>query len=258
MSFIEVTRHGVAALVTLNRPERLNALGRELVDQLIAALDTLDFDDTVRGVVITGSDRAFCAGGDLKEQAEVDSIANSLRFLARQRRISATIEELSKPVVAAIRGFCYTGGLELALACDRRIAANDAQFSISSARFGSVAGAGGTQRLPRIVGPAIAKDILLTSRVFDGEQAGRWGVVEEVVAAAETVGRAIRWIESVAECSPLAVWLNKIAVNLGPGMDLESSLKLETMMTALCFTTADRREGMSAILAKRPAIFKGK
>ncbi|MBI4191748.1 MAG: enoyl-CoA hydratase/isomerase family protein [Betaproteobacteria bacterium] len=258
MNLVEIDREGSAAVVTLKRLERLNALGHELVSELIGALDILDVDEAVRGVVITGSERAFSAGGDLNETIEVDTVVKSLRYLARMRRLTATIEDLSKPVVAAIRGFCYTGGLEIALACDRRIAARDAQFSVSSARMGSVAGLGGTQQLPRIAGSAIAKDILLTSRVFGGVEAGRWGVVDEVVPAEETVQRAVSWVEMVAQSAPVAVWLNKIAVNVGPGMDLASSLQFEGLLNALAFTTEDRREGMSAILAKRPATFKGR
>jgi enoyl-CoA hydratase/carnithine racemase len=257
LSLVNWERIGSASVVTLNFPERHNALGRDLVLELINVLDAVDYDDAIRGVVITGSEKAFCAGGDLNETLDVDSIQKSLRYLARMRRLTAAIEDLSKPVVAAIRGYCYTGGLEFALACDRRIAAHDAKFSVSSARMGSVAGLGGTQRLPRLVGPALAKHILLTSCVFDGTQAEKWGVIDEAASSRDVVSKAVQWVEEVAHCGPLAVWLNKIAVNVGPQMDVASSLQFEGLLNALAFTTADRREGMKAILSKRPPAFEG-
>jgi enoyl-CoA hydratase/carnithine racemase len=256
--YVAVRRQGVAAIVELQRPEKLNALNRGVVEELTAALDALDEDADVLGVVITGAGRAFSAGGDLNEALEQTTVGDSLRFLKRIRRLTATIEMSSKPIVAAINGFCYTGGLELAMACDRRIAAPEATFSISSARMGSVAGLGGTQRLPRLVGITAAKDLLMSARVFTAQEAFTMGVVDEIAEDQISVDAAVAWIDQLRGSAPLAIWLAKLAVNLGVEMDLASSLQLEGLMTALAFTTEDRREGMSAILEKRPAVFSGR
>jgi enoyl-CoA hydratase/carnithine racemase len=255
---VTVTRLGAATLLELNRPERLNALNAELASELIAALDAADTEDGVRGVVITGSERAFSAGADLNEALDQHTVAESLRFINRLRRLTDTIECLSKPVVAAIRGYCYTGGLELAMACDRRIAGENATFSVSSARIGSVAGLGGTQRLPRLIGSAKAKDLLMTARVFDAAEATELGLIDELVATDDAVQAAVRWVDSVAEAAPLAVWMAKLAVNVGSQMDLASAVQFEGLLTALAFTTEDRKEGMSAVLEHRKPNFTGR
>jgi enoyl-CoA hydratase/carnithine racemase len=252
-------RHdGPAALLELQRPDQLNALSLEVIDDVVSALDTVDADPAVRGVVISGAGRAFSSGADLVEALEATDAASALRYVTRLRRLTTAIEACSKPVVAAIHGACYTGGVELALACDRRVASMDASFSVSSARIGSVAGLGGTQRLPRLVGASVAKDILMTGRVLAAAEAKELGLVDELVPEGASVKSAVTWVEAVAESAPMAVWLAKIAVNTGTDLDLPAALQMEGLMTSLAFTTEDRREGMSSILEKRKPTFGGR
>lgn len=260
MSFrwLIITRTGSAAVIELQRPDRLNALSADVIDDVVAALDHLDVDDEVRGIVISGAGRAFSAGADLHEALEVEGAVAALRYVNRLRRLTTAIEECTKPVVAAIHGPCYTGGVELALACDRRIAAQGSTYSVSSARIGSVAGLGGTQRLPRLVGPSEAKDILMSGRVLDAAEAERLGLVDQLVPDGAHVEAAVEWVESIATSAPMAVWLAKVAVNVGTDLDLPAALRLEGLMTALAFTTEDRREGMSSILEKRRPTFRGR
>lgn len=160
--------------------------------------------------------------------------------------------------MAAIHGACRTGGVELALACDRRIAGADATFSVTSSRIGSVAGLGGTQRLPRIVGRAAALDILLTGRVLGAERALQIGLVDELVEEGQHVAEAVSWVEECAAGAPVAVWLAKLAVTVGSEASLATALEYERLLTALAFTTEDRKDGMSAVLEKRPPRFVGR
>lgn len=255
---LTTTREGSAAVVELQRPDRLNALSTELIDEIVAALDLIDTDDEVRGVVIAGAGRAFSAGADLNEALQAEGAAAALRYVNRLRRLTVAVEDCSKPVVAAIHGFCYTGGVELALACDRRIGSEDATFSVSSARIGSVAGLGGTQRLPRVVGVSAAKDILMTGRVFDAAEAKALGLLDELVAQGTAVKAAVQWIEVISGSAPMAVWLAKLAVNKGTEMELPAALQFEGLLTTLAFTTKDRSEGMSSILEKRAPKFEGR
>lgn len=256
--WLSITREGNAAVVEMQRPDRLNALSTEVIDEVVAALDLLDTDADVRGVVISGAGRAFSAGADLNEALEAVGAPAALRYVNRLRRLTNAIEECSKPVVAAIHGFCYTGGVELALACDRRIGSADATFSVSSARIGSVAGLGGTQRLPRVVGASVAKDILMTGRVFDATEAKAIGLLDELVSEGSSVAAAVKWVDGISGSAPMAVWLAKLAVNKGTEMDLPAALQFEGLLTALAFTTEDRREGMSSILDKRTPKFEGR
>lgn len=256
--WLTISREGSAAVVELQRPDRLNALSTEVIDEVMAALDLVDTDDEVRGVVIAGSGRAFSAGADLNEALEAKGAAAALRYVNRLRRLTTAIEDCSKPVIAAIHGFCYTGGVELALACDRRIGSTDATFSVSSARIGSVAGLGGTQRLPRVVGASVAKDILMTGRVFDATEAKEIGLLDELVSDGSSTAAAVQWVDGISGSAPMAVWLAKLAVNKGTEMELPAALQFEGLLTALAFTTEDRREGMNSILEKRKPKFEGR
>src|SRR5258708_930945 len=161
--------HGIARVIELNRPDRRNALSAQLLSELNEALEEADKDDSVRAVVIRGSEVVFSAGADLREALEATTVRATLRFLAALRRVNTTIGLPSKPVIALIRGYCLTGGLELAMACDVRVAEIGSQFGITSSRIGSIAGAGGTQRLARLVGTSVAKELLFSARMFDAE-----------------------------------------------------------------------------------------
>jgi enoyl-CoA hydratase/carnithine racemase len=249
---------GSALVLTMHRAERRNALSAELISDITAALDEADVDPAIRGVVIAGDGPAFSAGADLNEALAADSVPDSLRYLAGLKRLTTAIESLSKPVVAAIHGACRTGGVELVLACDRRIAGADASFSVTSSRIGSVAGLGGTQRLPRIVGRAAALDLLMTGRIFDAARAKEIGLVDELVEEGKHVAAAVAWVEECAAGAPVAVWLAKLAVTVGSEANLATALEYERLLTALAFTTEDRRDGMAAVLEKRPARFVGR
>jgi len=217
----------------------------------------LDLREDVRGIIIAGSEKFFSTGADLNDGIKVKTLPDTLRYQRHQRGLTEAIERASKPVVAAICGYCLTGGFELALACDLRIAGENAQFGITSAKIGSVAGLGGTQRLPRLVGAGRAKELLFTADFIDAREADRIGLVNRVVPVADVLAEAKRMVSRFAERAPLSVWLMKRAVDVGMNADLETALYFEGQCTALTFATADRQEGWSAFLEKRPARFKG-
>ena len=221
-------RRSPAAVLTLNRPDKRNALNTALLDALDESLAELDSDPEIRGIVLTGGTASFSAGADLNEALAVASLPGTLRFLERFRRVNARIEGLSKPVLAAINGHCLTGGLELALCCDVRIAGEGARFGVTSARIGSLAGAGAPQRLSRLIGTAWTKDLLFSGRVIDAATALRIGLVGEVVGDAEVLDVALARIEAYARSAPLSVWFAKLAVNAGRGMDLDPALRLRS------------------------------
>ena len=254
---ILVERHGTSALVRMNRPEKQNALSRELFEAIDQAIAQLDDDASVRGIAITGNDKVFSTGGDLKEALAIQSVENTRKWLDLFRRVNARIESIGKPVIAAIHGYCVTGGLEMALACDIRIAATNAQFGITSARIGTVAGAGGTQRLTRLIGPEWTKELLFSGDFIDADTALRIRLVSEVVPPERVIARALERLESYARRAPLSIAYAKAAVNNGAAMPLEYALAYERQLTTTLFTTEDRKEGQRAFLEKRSPDFKG-
>lgn len=253
-----VERKAPAIVLTLNRPAARNALSSQLLARLRAALLEAEQDPEIRGIVLTGNEKFFSAGADLKEAMENHTPLEIGRWLDHFTDLNRTIERLSKPVIAAINGYCMTGALEVALACDIRLAGSGAQFAITSARIGTVAGAGGTQRLPRLVGIQRAKDILMGAEVFGANAAKEYGIVLDVFAPGEVVDKALERVSVYAERAPLSVWFAKKAVHVGTQMDLEDAIELEQSMVAHLYSTEDRIEGISAFLEKRSATFKGK
>jgi enoyl-CoA hydratase/carnithine racemase len=195
---------------------------------------------------------------DLDDLAGVSAIADTQRALSVFRDANAAIERCPKPVIAAIAGWCLTGGLELALACDIRVAANSARFGITSARIGTVAGAGGTQRLPRLIGAGRAKELLFSAEPIDATEALRIGLVNRVAPAGKEVDAAIEMARVFAKRAPLSLWFAKTAVNVGMTMPLEAALAFEIGLTTQLFTTEDRAEGLRAFLDRRDAEFKGR
>jgi enoyl-CoA hydratase/carnithine racemase len=253
-----VERHETAALVTLNRPEKHNALSLELLGRLRAVVDELGADADIRAVVVTGNPRGFSTGMDLDDLGRVSGVADTQRALAVPRDANAAIERCPKPVIAAIAGWCLTGGLELALACDVRIAADSARFGVTSARIGTVAGAGGTQRLPRLVGPGRAKELLFSAEPIDAAEALRIGLVNRVVPAGQEVEAALEMARLFARRAPLSLAFAKTAVNVGLTMPLEAALTFEIGLTTQLFTTEDRAEGLRAFHERREPDFKGR
>jgi len=255
---LTVERRLPAVIVTFNRPDKQNALSAAMLGEIDHKLAELDGDPEIRGIVLTGSQKVFSTGGDLKEALQINDIASTKAWLEIFRRANSRIETISKPVIAAINGFCLTGGLELALCCDIRIAGSDAQFGVTSSRIGTVAGAGAPARLSRLIGPEWTKEMLFSGNFIDAATAMRIGLVSEVVAPGEVVDRALARINTYAQRAPLSIGYAKMAVNNGLQMDLESALSYERQITTMLFMTDDRKEGMAAFLEKRAPNFKGR
>ena len=255
---ILVAQDGPACVITLNRPERRNAVSRRMMDEIIEAAHAAEADGSVSAVLLTGGEAFFSAGADLNEALQVRSAADGARYFKSWHRLTTTLEALGKPVIAAIEGFCITGGCELALACDLRIAGEGASFAITSARIGTVAGAGGTQRLPRLVGPAKALELLFSAEPIDTAEAYRIGLVNRAVPKGAALATAKALARVYAERAPLGLAFAKRAVYRGLQMDLESGLEFETFLVTTIYGTEDKQEGISAFLEKRKPSFKGR
>ena len=251
-----VERVEAVALVRLNRPEALNALNSTLLAELGQVLDVLEADAGVRCVVLTGSERAFAAGADIKEM-QPKSYADMFKedfFTAPARRI----ERFRKPIIAAVAGYALGGGCELAMMCDFILAADTAKFGQPEINLGVAPGIGGTQRLTRQVGKSKALDMILTGRMMDAAEAERAGLVSRVVPAAELVPLALETAKKIAGQSPLAVIMNKEMVNAAYETTLTQGVKLERRLFHSLFAFDDQKEGMAAFTEKRAAAFKGR
>ncbi|MCL6638144.1 MAG: enoyl-CoA hydratase/isomerase family protein [Firmicutes bacterium] len=254
---ILVETDGGIALVTINRPKVLNALNVETLQELGAAMEELDKNAAVKAVVLTGAgDKAFVAGADIAYMNPLNPI-QAKEFSRLGQSVFSRIENLSKPVIAAVNGFALGGGCELAMACDIRVASEKARFGQPEVGLGVIAGFGGTQRLARLVNPGIAKEILFTGDMYDAQAALKMGLVNHVVPAGELLDFCKAMAGRIAAKGPVAVRLTKEAVNQGLEMDLEKAFALEADLFGLCFATADQKEGMGAFLEKRKAVFKG-
>ncbi len=244
------------ALLTIDRPEVLNALDAETLRELVGALEALDADDSCRCVVITGAgERAFAAGADIREMAEATPVSlTTANTFARWDRI----RRVRKPIVAAVRGFALGGGCELAMACDIIIAAEDAVFGQPEIRLGVIPGAGGTQRLTRALGKSKAMEMILTGRRLPAHEAEARGLVSRVVPAGETLPTALALAGEIAAAPPLAVIAAKEAVNRAFELSLEAGLEAERRNFFLLFSSEDQKEGMRAFLEKRPPEWKGR
>jgi enoyl-CoA hydratase len=244
------------ALVTLDRPEALNALSFGLLARLDAALAALDADDACRVIVITGAgDRAFAAGADVRElRDETPSSLHAADPFAAVDRVAT----LRTPTIAAVRGFALGGGCELAMACDMLIAGDDARFGQPEILIGVIPGAGGTQRLARAIGKARAMELILTGRRIDAAEADRLGLVTAVVPAGETLDRALELAGRIAALPPLAVRAAKAAILAAQEVPLSAGLRAERDGFESLFATQDQREGMAAFLEKRPAAWRGR
>ncbi len=251
-----VTTEGPVTLIKLNRPEALNALNDKLVTELTAALDAAEADDAIRAMIITGSERAFAAGADIKEMAS-KSYADVFRedFITRNWERAASCR---KPVIAAVAGYALGGGCELAMMCDFIIAADNARFGQPEINLGVSPGAGGTQRLTRFVGKSKAMDMILTARMMNADEAERSGLVSRVVPLAELIPAAMEAANKIASLSPTAVMLTKEMVNAAYETLLGQGVRLERRLFHSLFAFEDQKEGMAAFVEKRQADFKGR
>lgn len=248
-----IERHGPVTLIRLNRPEALNALNSVLMGELAAALTGLDRDAETRAIVLTGSEKAFAAGADIREMADMDfaRIFRENLFVDEADRIRAT----RKPIIAAVSGFCLGGGCELAMLCDFIIAADSAKFGQPETNLGVIPGIGGTQRLTRLIGRAKSMDLHLTGRMMGAEEAERAGLVARVVPAADLMTEALAAARKIAEKSQLAVIAAKEAVHRADEMTLAEGITFERRLFQALFATKDQKEGMQAFIEKRPAKF---
>lgn len=253
---ILVERDGPSLVITFNRPQRRNAVSLQMMHEILAAAKSVESDPTVGGVVLTGGSRLFSAGADLHEAQQVRSGEQGTRYFGSWHRLTRGLECLGKPVIAAIEGFCITGGLELALACDLRVAAAGSTYAITSARIGTVAGAGGTQRLPRVIGPARALEMLFAADPIPAEEAYRIGLVNRLVAEGGALAAAKEWTATYAARAPLSLGFVKRAVYRGMQMDLDSALESGTFLVTTIYGTADKQEGIAAFLEKRAPSFR--
>jgi enoyl-CoA hydratase len=245
------------ATLTVNRPDRLNALDRATIDELDRAVGELVARDDVGGIVVTGAGRAFVAGADIGELAAL-SPPDALALSRRGQAVFSRVELSPKPVIAAVNGFALGGGCELALACHVRIAADTAKFGQPESKLGLIPGYGGTQRLPRLVGPGIAAQLMLTGELIDAAEALRVGLVNRVVPAAEVVGVSVALLRQILANAPLALAAVLDTMRRGPYLQEAARYELEAAAFAELAGTADRAEGTSAFLAKRPPRFTGR
>jgi len=255
---VEVSREGAVAVVTVSRPEALNALNSQTNQELLAVVRELSADEAVRAVVLTGAgDKAFVAGADIAEMKDF-SAEDGRRFGALGQAVMSAIEAAPQPWIAAVNGFALGGGCELALACDIRIAAENAKFGQPEINLGITPGFGGTQRLPRAVGDGWAKYLVLSGRHVRADEALRIGLVQIVVAKGELMTQALKLAEELAGKSPLAMRYCKAAVQAASNCDIATGQGIERDLFALAFASEDQSEGMSAFLEKRSPEFNGR
>lgn len=251
-------KEGHVATIMVNRPKALNALNWETTEDITAAVENARDDDDIFVIIITGAgDKAFVAGGDIAYMQKLTALEGR-RFGLLGHKMCRTIENVEKPVIAAINGFCLGGGCELAMACDFRICSDKSKFGQPEVGLGLTAGFGGTQRLPRLVGKGMALQILYTGENFDAQEALRIGLVNKVVSPDKLMDEVTAIANTIAAKGPRAVNLTKAAVNAGMETDIDRALAIEADIFGICFSTSDQKEGMTAFLEKRKPNFTGK
>jgi len=246
------------AYVTINRPKVLNALNMATMEELRAAFHDIKNDSSVRVVIFTGAgEKAFIAGADISELAKQDAVS-AKEYTHRGQSVLNLIENLGKPVIACINGFALGGGCEIAMACTFRLASENARLGQPEVKLGIIPGYGGSQRLPRLVGKGLAMQVVLTGEMITAQEAHRIGLVNEVTAPADLIPRAEAIAQKIIANAPLAVQYTMEAVNKGLEMPLAEGLYLEAVLFGVTCATEDKKEGTTAFLEKRPAVFKGK
>jgi len=254
---LEVDSDGIA-IVQINRPKALNALNAATVYELSSMFDDLAVNDAVKAIIVTGSgEKSFVAGADIVEMKTKTAIEGR-RWGQLAQGVFNKIENIAKPVIAAVNGYALGGGCELSMACDIRIASEKAKFGQPEVSLGIPPGFGGTQRLPRLVGKGRAKQLLFTGDMIDAQEAYRIGLANEVVAPDDLIPAAKKMAQKIISRAPIAVQVCKSAVNEGMDVDLDSGIAYEAEVFGLCFATEDQKEGMTAFVEKRKAKLVGR
>jgi|YelNatPaOPRAMG01_1025707.scaffolds.fasta_scaffold22257_2 enoyl-CoA hydratase len=249
--------NGVAT-ARLNRPDKLNAINPAMIAELRELVAAVRADRSVRALVITGAGRAFSAGADISRLVEIKDAGAAIEFFENIQTAYNALEELDRPTIAAINGLAFGGGCELALACDFRIMADSATLGVPEIKIGALPGAGGTQRLSKMLPPAIARQMIYFGEPLSSASALQHGLVNEVVPAAGVLDEALKWARRLAELPPLALRCAKSLVQAGINADLRTGIEAERAALAFLFTTEDRLEGMNAFLEKRAPKFSGR
>ncbi|HWX76790.1 MAG TPA: enoyl-CoA hydratase-related protein [Candidatus Acidoferrales bacterium] len=245
---------GMIGRITLNRPEKLNALDMEMLAQLQTAADTLESNSQVRVVILdSASDRAFCVGADIQAWTALSPLEMWSSWTRRGHQVFDRLAQLRQPVIALLRGFAFGGGLELALTADIRIATEQASFAMPEVKLATVPGWGATTRLPRIIGRARAKQMIFSGAPIDAQRAERWGLVNEVVPASDLTAKANELTDQICRNAPISVQIAKQILNT----DSSNALVLESLADAISATTADAAEGLKSFQEKRPPQFEG-
>lgn len=250
MAFVELTKKDNIAVITMNRPEALNALSRAVFADLEAVLDDVENDDDVYVVVITGAGRAFIAGADIGEMAPMN-VAEGLAFSELGNRLLMRVDMMEKPTIAAVNGFALGGGCEMALACDIRIASEKAKFGQPEVGLGIIPGFGGTQRMARIIGTGAAMELIYTADTIDAQKAKEIGMVNYVVPAEELMDKTMEMAHKICKNAQKAIRVSKMAIRRGIDCDISTAVTYEALAFATCFGTEDQKEGMHAFLEKR-------
>ena len=254
---ILIEKRGRIAIVTVNRPDKLNALNIPTRREILSAFEQLKTDDEVRVVIITGAGpKSFIAGADINEFAGMTAIKQ--RDVMKSGRAFDSVEDLPKPVIAMINGFALGGGCELAMSCDIRVASSNAKLGQPEIKLGIIPGGGGTQRLTRLVGEGKAMELILTGDMISADEAKQLGLVNHVFAPEELEAKTLELANKIAELSPIALAMAKASVKNAARMNLREGLDSEIDLFALCFSSEDKEEGVRAFIEKRKAEFKGR
>ena len=253
-----VEREGPILVLRLDRPTKRNAIDAAMLSALQHALEAAAADEAIRAVILTGGGTVFAAGVDIGEFAAAPGVANAYRASLARARCWDTLAALPQPTIAAVAGYALGGGCELALACDLRLAADSAVFGQPEIRLGLIPGAGGTQRLPRLIGATRAKEMILLGDTVDAAEAHRIGLVNRVVPADRLLGEARAWASRLAELPPLALAMAKRAIDRGADLSLSAALELEQQSFVALFGTADEQEGVAAFRERRSPRFEGR
>lgn len=252
---IRYTKTNDIGVLTINRPEALNALNSTVISELETVIAEIETDKTLSALILTGEGRSFVAGADIGEQCPLD-LTGGRNWGRRGSALFRRIEKLEIPTIAAVNGFALGGGCEIAMTCDIILASEKAKFGQPEVTLGITPGFSGTQRLPRWVGTAKAKELIFTGKMIRAAEAKEIGLVNAVYAPEELMNAAMEMAGQIAKAAPIAVRYSKACIDRGMQMDIDDGIAVENELFAMCFATKDQKEGMTAFLEKRPATFK--